>query len=281
MQRLFGLLLLIRGLTPILIPLLLAAVLFGLLTDLQRTLGRPLQTIQIELSQIEGIYQDAEAQWRVVQNDVSELTSQIETLRVPDLLPDLPAELTIPLNIPTASVPVPSGVDVRTEQVGVVEKVTEKVCESLGPFSSFCDDVTSEVTKQVQYPADLSIQTTGFAIELPSTDIAVPLGLLSEAVQPIEDLFDSMRNVFDLLDAVVVGFKELQAQTQKLPALLQVAAQSGEALLNLFFATLFNFGGWRAILLGLVALMVIASIIAAQFSDIRRGWRLLIAGREV
>lgn len=280
MQRILGLSFIIRGLTPVLIPLLVIYVVFGFLADLQSAFRVPVQKIQAELTEVEEIYQNAEAQWATVQSDVAELTAQIETFRVPMILPDLPEELSVPLSIPSASVAVPSDVAVEFESVGISQEVTEEVCDTIGGIfgsvgSLVCNDVTRTVTEQVRYPNDLSIQTTSFSIEMPGVDLALPVGVLGTALQPLEDLFGSIQEVFSILDAVVSGFKDLQEEAHELPALLQAAAQSGTELLDLLFGTLLSFGGWQLMVLMLVALLVLISLAASALSDFTRGLRLL------
>lgn len=281
MQRILGVSLILRGMTPVLIPLLGVYVVFGFLADLQSVLGTPVQKIQAELTEVETIYRDAEAQWRIVQSDVAELTAQIETFQVPVLLPELPDELSVPLSIPSASVAVPSDVAVEFESVGISQEVTEEVCDTIGGIfgsigSVVCNDVTRTVTEQVRYPSDLSIGTTPFSIEMPDVELSLPVGLLGEALQPLEELFGSIQEVFGILDAVVSGFRDLQREAQALPALLQAAVQSGTAVLDLFFGMLLHLGSWQLTVLALVALMVLISLAASALSDFTRGLRLLM-----
>lgn len=276
MKRLLGLLLIIRGLTPILAPLLVVYVVFGLLYDLRGAIGSPLTRIQAELVKIEESYQAAEAQWQVVQNDIGELSALIETFRVPDLVPDLPDNLMVPLHIPDAAVPVPTGVDVRFGNVGIDRTEVENVCRNLGPFSSFCEDVTTTVTDLVQYPNDVAISSGNFNIDMPSVDLALPVGSLRDAFRPLEALFRDIQTVFNSLDLVVKGFRDLQQELQTLPALLQNLTQSAEELLNHFFAILLNFGGWRLLVLAGAALLVLISLGTILTADLRNGFQLLV-----
>lgn len=276
MKRLLGSLLIIRGLTPILAPVLMAYVVFGLLYDLQSAIGGPLTTIQVELAKVEESYQAASVDWQRLQNDIGALTAQIDSFQVPNLVPDLPDTLTVPLHIPDAAVPVPAGVDVQFANVGVDRTEVENVCLNLGPFSSFCEDVTKTVTDLVRYPNDVRITTGNFTIDMPAVDLALPVGMLRDAFQPLEALLSDMQTLFNSLDLVVTGFRDLQQELQKLPALLQHATQAGETLFNQVFAILLNVGGWRLIVLAFAALLVLISLGTILTADLRNGFRLLM-----
>ncbi|MBV7327120.1 hypothetical protein KFU94_02435 [Chloroflexi bacterium TSY] len=205
MQRLLGFLFVVRGLTPALILLIVVWATASLFNDFRVVLVPQLEAIQTELDNLQNAYTEVEEQWGTIQTDITKLSSQFQRFRVPNLLPDLPNKLSIQLDIPDPSLPVPSGVDVRWSSVNVTFSERVRIKVDCGPFDFLCDGwnwITRETTKSVRYPSNLTVSTSNVSVQIPNVNLDLPIDSLKEPLEPLEGIFSSIQDVFDAFDEI-------------------------------------------------------------------------------
>lgn len=251
-SRLYGLLLLIRGLSPFLVILVIGIVGMVMVNDLSAALDGPIARIQTEIDDVRDAVDSARTQVDAVVADVSSLVDTLSSFRLPDLLPDLPSSISIPtLNLPSVSVLVPTA--------------AVRMCSANLEFTT------------VSYPCGLNLGSRSVSLNLPDIPtftIPIPglneLGdLLSDAFSPITDIFDrGFRPVF-------AGIQELGETLQVIPDTFNSIAAEGRGLLSDVGGVL---GQWRQTLLIVWVVLAVLAVIyfgVPLVSNVTRGWRLL------
>ncbi len=273
-QNLLGFLFVVRGVTPVLALLIIVWVTVSFFNDLRTTVRPQVQVIQTEITHLEDISTEAEQQWETLQNDITKLTSQIDKFHMPNLLPDLPEKLAIPLNIPDPTIPIPSGVDLKWKTASWTESV--RVSESKwGFFGKALNWVTKQVGKTATYPSDLTFSTTDLSVEIPNAnlpDLEIPMHLLKEPLGLLEGIFGPIENVFDSFNPVFSRLEKVKVHAEVIPNRLQTVALKGVNVLTLFLNTL---GEWFIAVLAILGLFIVISLVGSMVTDLSYGLRLL------
>ncbi|MBZ0303942.1 MAG: hypothetical protein K8J31_29660, partial [Anaerolineae bacterium] len=131
MRRLTGLLLIVRTLAPVLAVLILYWGYTRIIDDFQIAM-RPIQSIENEMSALGATIDSAREQFDAAREQVENAVQVVQGFRVPDILPNLSANLSIPsIEIPSISVPVLPTVSVRfSSATGSVSRTIEGACRT-------------------------------------------------------------------------------------------------------------------------------------------------------
>ncbi len=256
MSRLFGVALIIRGITPILIVLMIAGLAIVIVNDLSSALEKPIGAISEEVALVEGAIEDVQEDFTNVQEAVSTLIEDLTSFSIPNPLAGLSSVLTIPaINIPDIpSIPIPT-IDIEWDSVNIPLGFT---------------------TIRIRYPVDIDLGTTNFSInipDIPSFNITIPgLDLLKDA---IENVIDEVTTIFDVFDPAFEAINELTATLDVLAGSVErIGNATGDALEQTGEAL----GKWVVIIVIItiiILILVVNYIFAAMVKDVRDGWLLL------
>jgi hypothetical protein len=253
-RRLMGLLLILRGLAPLLIVLVIGIAGAALYNDLRAVVAPPLQTIESEIQTVRDEFDTARGH---LEDTVGEITSLVRTLqdfRLPDLLPDIPDNISIPrLTIPAFNVPLPD-----------VTSLDFTMCSLDAGIAD------------IPYPCGVSMGTFNFSLDipdLPSFNLPLPgLGqlddVLRDAFSPIADIFDAFRPFFD-------GLGELVDSLRVIPESVNRIVEEGRGLLSDTRQLFVQWGQTLLIALIVLAVLVVIYFATPMLDSLRRGWRML------
>ena len=253
-RRLMGLLLILRGLAPILIVLVIGLAGAALYNDLRAVVAPPLRDLETEIQTVRTQFETARTQLETTVGEITDLVGTLQAFQLPDLLPDIPDNITIPrLTIPAINVPLPD-----------ITSLSFTMCSLDAGVAN------------IPYPCGVSMGTYDFSLDipdLPTFNLPLPgLGQLDDALRaafsPIEDIFNMFRPFFDDLGTLVETLRAIPDSVSRI-------VDQGRGLLS---DTRQLFAQWSQTLL--IALIVLAVLIVIYFAtpmldSLRRGWRML------
>jgi len=283
MRRLGGLLLIIRAFAPVLALLTLYWGYTRVVGDFQAALA-PVQQIESEISALGETIDSARGQFDIVKSDVEAAIVQLQTFRVPDLLPDLSLNLTIPdINIPDLAVPIVPTVSVDfTNATGSISRTIDGVCRTvldfLGIGNLICDPVKT-VTESLNfsYPSGIRFGTTRFTLDfpsIPSFNIAVP-PFFNTVADQIEGLFSGFKAIFNLFDSTFAAINSLGLKVRDLPDSFNSITAAAQALGDHLTLIVQERTGLITLVM-MVSLALAVIYFATSFvKDFAQGWRIL------
>lgn len=286
MRRFSGLLILVRAFTPLLMVL---TIYWGYtqMIDSFRAALAPVQVMEAEIVALGETVQTARAQFDTARNHAEAAIAVIQSFRVPDLLPNLTANLTIPsLSIPDVTVPiVPTVTVVFSNATGSITRVIEGACRTVFDFlgiPSIICDAARTVTEafNFSYPSGLQFGTANFTIDfpnIPSFTIPTPT-FFNNIANSLEGIFSSFDNIFGAFDQTLARINALGQELSAIPESFNTIGQSGQQMIDNLHEVIAE----RTALAGtalLVALILLVIHFGAGFvQDVLRGLRLLSGG---
>ena len=249
--RISGLLLILRALAPVLIVLIIGGTLAIVLGDVRAAVDAPLETIGSEIEEVRSTVDSVSDDIGAVSAQVSSLVGALNGMNIPNLIPNIPANLQFPsFNPPAINIPVPT-VSMRTSSTTI-----------------------AGVT--LTYPSGLNIGSTSFGLDIPDLgSFSVPLpglsqvdDLLRSALSGVNDVFGSFRTTFSS-----VG--ELVGTLQLVPDHMTAIADQGEQLANNLRAVVTRWGETLLLVMVILLVLVIIYIGVPVLDDLTRGWRML------
>ncbi len=251
MNRLLGLLLILRALSPILILLVIAVAVAVILGDLRAAVDEPIQNVKTELNEIRTTVEDVRQNFEDVTSAVTEAVNELQSFSIPNLIPNIPDFFSIPsLDIPDLSVPVPT----------ITVNMTSL---DLGPAT-------------IRYPSSITVGTRTVLLtipNIPSFNVPVPgLGALDDMLR---NALSGITSVFDVFDEAFASIGELTDTLQTVPDSFNTISIETQALLDGLRDALGRWGSTLTIVLVVLAVLMVIYFAIPMLDDFRRGWRLL------
>jgi hypothetical protein len=283
-NRLSGLLLILRALAPFLFVATLYWGITRMAADFQVAL-RPLARIEAEVDALGVTIDTARNQFEAARADVDAAVALIQSFQVPDILPDLPANLGLPaLDIPTVNVPIVPTVSVQfTNATGSVTRTIDGACRTVFSFlgipSTICDAART-VTDAISfsYPSGISVGTTNFTINFPQIPaFSVPMPPLFQTIaDELDDVFSVFDGIFGRLENTMTSITDLGIQVSGLPENFQTIGSAGQEIAE----NLSTVGQQRAGLVMLAAVVIVVLLViylsVGVLDDLLRGLVLLL-----
>ncbi len=279
MQRLIGLLLLIRAFTPVLIALICVWLLNQMLTDLRTAVALPVRAIDHEVAALQAAAAEAEAKFAELNGYVDTAVSTLQRFNISQLVPNLPVNFSLPsINVPDVNIPIPSSVNVQFTSIsGQVRRAVDD-CSNIPIIGLICDGIKF-VTDQVNvsYPSGISVGTSNFRINMPtipSLNVPIP-NVFGPMVDGINSLFSGLADIFDIFEPAIASITRLGESTQALADNFGILLHTAEEVWNAVTAIL---GRYTSLfLLGALAIgvLVILSFASAFVDNLTRGLSLL------
>ena len=251
-RRLSGLLLMLRALAPVLIVLIIGVTLSVILSDVQAAAEKPIQNIRTEIGEIRGTVDEIRADIETVNNEITALVGDLTDFDLPNLIPNIPGNLSFPsLDIPSVSIPIPT-VSVRTSNFTV-----------------------GNLT--LSYPSGLTIGSRNFSLNIPDIPgFSVPLpGLgqlddaLRNALSPLTDIFDTFKQAFSSIGT-------LNNTLQLIPDHFTTIADEGEQLMLNLWRTVLGWGQTLLLVIVILLALVVIFFGVGLLDDLTRGWHMLL-----
>ena len=286
MRRLTGLLLVLRALAPVLAVLTLYWGGMQVAGSFQGAM-KPMQAIETEMMALGATIDTARVQFEAAQDDVETALAALPNFRIPNLLPNLPANLSIPaLDIPNLTVPIVPTISVEfTNATATVSRVIDGACRTvfdlIGIGSLVCDPAQTVFDSlSFRYPSGISIGTRSYTInfpQLPAFTIPMP-SFFNTLSSSLADVFRPIDHIFDQFDSILAQANTLGQKVSDLPDNLEGIASAGQQLvanLQQVFEQRRGLVMLAALLLGGLAVIY---VIAGTLDDLLRGLRLLFSG---
>lgn len=289
MRRLTGLLLILRALAPILMVIVIVLTLSGLTAALQRVVDARAASVRAEVAALQESIDVAKAHFEAFKTQAEALGARLRAFRLPDILPDLPLNISFPrIDIPDFNIRIPTGVRVTwSNGSATASEWIDGACHDVvtwlpWPLDSIVEtvcDAGSWVTRTVnfQYPSGVSFTFGNFRINFPAIpQITIPLpdvfGLIRDA---IGNLFGGVRDIFRAFDSAAAALQTAGDAVRVLASGLSTAYDTTRGLLTTILAWLTHWGTLIVVVLVIVVGLVVFSTFATMLDDFTRGWRLL------
>ena len=289
MRRLIGLLLIIRALAPILMVIVIILTLGGLTGPLQRVVDSRATSIRAEVASLQTTIDTARSQFESFKTQAEALGARLRAFRLPDILPDLPLDISLPgIDIPDFTIPMPTGVDITwTSTSATVSEWIDGTCHDVvthlpWPLDAIVETVCNAgkwVTRTVnfQYPSDVNFSFGDFRINFPAIpQITIPMpdvfGLIRDAVG---SLFGGVQSIFRAFDRTAAAIRAAGDSVSVLADGISAAYDTTRGLLTSVLAWLTRWGTVIVVVLVIVAGLVVLTTFTTMLDDFTRGWRLL------
>lgn len=277
MRRFIGLLLVIRGLSPVLAAAVIVWGLGDMTGALAAALEAPTAAIQADIETVRATVEAARVQFDDVKDDISTLVNTIARFQVPDFLPDLPDRLSLPtIEIPNFTVTYPNGVNVQwTDASGTIEELVPNDC---GPLDFLCDafrTITRAVS--IRYPSGVSITTGSFTIHIPDVpNVSIPLPDVFGALRSgLNGLFSGFDGIFDLFDGAFGSLRALGDEFTALGDELSQAFGEARSLASSLRSELARWSGLIGAAVVICLALILVSFVTGFLQDVTRGLRML------
>jgi len=280
MQRLLGLLLIVRAFAPI---LAIGIIIWGvsrIAADMQAALDQPIQQLQIEFQAVGTIANDAKQDFQTAQQDMTAVVNRVRAFRVPDFLPNLPTALTFPsISIPSANIPLPSSVNVAWKSASF--DVTQVIPRDCGIFDFFCKglgDIIKTVTNTVQYPADVTVGTSNYTLQFPNVPpFSIPTPpFFQDMANGLKNVFAGLKDTFNVFDPALDSIQKLGTSLQTLSDSVTPVIGEGQKIVRDFRDTIHTWAAPLAIALVILVALVVISFSLTFVENLTRGLRLLL-----
>jgi predicted PurR-regulated permease PerM len=257
-QRLRGLLLIIRGLTPILIVLVVAALGSIILNDLSGVLQEPVSRINTEITHLQSTIETTKQDFKDVSDHVTTVVDAISSVKLPDISVNIPTSISIPaISIPSVSVPIP----------------TASVSTSRFSFGSVLGHDLGGIT----YPSGISIGTTNRSLSFPSIPaFSVTLPGMDTVKTAVNDAVSGVKNQFsavsDTFSSIGTLSSDLEGVNTSLNSIVMETQSAMTSVGNLA-------SKWASALLVAVIVILVLVVIytfSGIIEDLSRGWNLLL-----
>lgn len=269
-QRFLGLMLIVRALSPVLVIVIVAVLGSIIIQDLLAVLDEPVRRIDAEFREIQSVVERARREVGTLTRTITTVVNNLRSFRLPNLIPDLPASLTIPqINLGSVAIPIP--------EISVIwsNSPTIRYPSSLGfSWSSGLSVNWSDFS--IRYPSSISVRTTSYGFNLPNIpQMSLPLPGLREVSDLLRGAFGSITNVFDGFDEAFASISSLGGSLHTLTESFNTVVSESKTALTSMRDTVLRWGS----LLGAagIALLLLAAVyfVVPCIDDFRRGWRLL------
>ena len=253
-RRLMGLLLVLRGLAPILVVLVIGVAGVALYNDLRAVVAPPLHNLETEIQTVRDQFETVRTHLETTVSEVTGLVSTLQGFQLPNLVPNIPDNIAIPhITIPAINVPLPD-----------ITSLSFSMCSLDAGIAN------------IPYPCGVSMGNYNFSLDipdLPSFNLPLPgLGqlddVLSAAFSPIADIFDLFRPFFGSLSAVIDSL-------QAIPDTVGQIVDEGRGLLSDTRQLFVQWGQTLLIALLILGVLVVIYFAVPMLDSLRRGWRML------
>jgi hypothetical protein len=210
------------------------------------------QSIQAEIGDIRETVDTIREDIETVNGDITALVDDLSGFNLPNLIPNIPGNLSFPgFDLPSVSIPIPT-VSVRTSSF------------SVGNLT-------------LSYPSGLTIGSRSYSLNLPNLPgFSVPLpGLgqlddaLRDALSPITDIFDAFQKAFSSIGT-------LNSTLQRVPDHVTAIADEGEQLMVNLWGVFARSSQTIVLVLVVLLALVIIFFGVGMLDDLTRGWHLLL-----
>lgn len=251
-RRLSGLLLILRALTPVLIVLIVGVTLAVILSDVRAAAEEPIQNIQAEIGEIADTVEAIRDDIETVNGEITALVDDLTGFSIPNLIPNIPANLSFPsLDMPAINIPIPT-VSMRTSNFTV------------GSLT-------------LSYPSGLNIGSRNFRINIPDIpSFSVPLPGLSQLDDALRSALSPLTGIFDSFNQAFASIGALNITLQLVPDhFTTIGNESGKLMVNLAAVMA---GSAQTLMIVTVILLALVVIFfgVGLLDDLARGWNLLL-----
>lgn len=278
MKRVLGLLLIIRALTPLLAILVILWGAGQIVADFHAAIDPPVRALQSEFETVSSTIETAQEQFETAKEDVTTLVSRLRAFSIPNLLPNLPLNLTFPaIPIPDLSFNRPDSVSITWSTASFQVPVDcgggigDAICGVIG-------DAVKFVTKSFAYPSRVSINTVPITITLPDVP-AIPFPIppiFNTIASGLRGMFSGFDTLFDDFRTAFDSFTTLGDHLQPIPEQVAIITQEGQALVDGLTTAVQNWSGLLAVMGGLIVLVVVVGTLMTSLDNLRRGLSLLL-----
>ena len=250
-RRISGLLLMVRALAPILIVLVIGVAGWIVLSDVRAAVDPPLATIRGEIGEIRETVGAVRDDLTAVNAEITSLVSALQAFSIPNLIPNIPGNLSFPsLNIPNVNIPIPS-VSVRTSSTNIAGV-------------------------NISYPSGINVGSTSFNLDLPNIPgFSVPLPGLGDVDDLLRSGLSGITSVFDAFDTAFSSIGDLNATLQAVPEHFSTITTQTENLVTNIRGVLTRWGETLLIVMVILLALVMIYLGVPLLDDLTRGWRLL------
>lgn len=250
MSRLFGLLLIIRALSPILILLVIAIAVAVILGDLRAAMDEPIQNMKTEFDEIRTTVEDVREDFETVTSEITEVVNALQSFSLPNVIPNIPDFFTIPsLDIPDLTVPVPT--------------VSVQMC-------------SVNIGVRISYPCGITVGTRNVTLAIPNIpSFNVPLPALGALDDTLRNALSGITGIFDVFDEAFASIGELSETLRNVPDSFNAISTETQALLDALSGLLVKWGSTLSLVLISLAVLVVIYFAVPFLDDFRRGWRML------
>lgn len=289
MRRFIGILLIVRGFSPILLVLVVVWALGQMLGDLNIAIETPLTNIQAEIDLLETDIAVVYTNFQAVEANISEIQQILESVDLANLLPDFSGlgvfdDLNLNgISINNFTIPIPDDVDVTWKTASVNVQVVEEILEDCGVFQFACDGISTvvrTVTRTARYP-DITVSTSNFTVNVPAlpTIPTIPFpSVFEDIANELTSMFDVFTDIFTTMDPIFDSFTTLGTTLEELPNDLSGIVQESENLFNILKSFFTNWSSAIAVALVLIGILFAINFIVPLLDDIRRGLKIVISG---
>jgi hypothetical protein len=250
-NRLRGLLLIIRALTPLLIVILLAAALMIMVRDLRQALAVPVQRIQTEFTGVRTAIDNARTDAEGVVNNVTTVVNRLQSFNLANLIPDIPTNIRLPsLQLPPLTLTVPYDLEIRYSSVNI--------------------GVT------ISYPSGVTVRTRNVTVTLPSiSNIDIPVPGLSGLVTALRNALRPVTEIFNIFTPAFSSINRLSTTLKQFPDHLRAIVDQGQSVVSGIQDIITRWEN-TLVVVGVVLLaLVMIYYVVPTIDDFNRGLRLL------
>ncbi len=249
--RLSGLLLLLRALTPVLIVLILGGTLAIVLADVRAAVDAPLELIGGEIEEVRTTVGAVSDDIAAVSEQVTTLVGVLDGFNIPNLIPNIPTNLTFPtLDPPAINIPVPT-VSMQTSSTNIAGV-------------------------SITYPSGLTIGSTSFSLNIPNIGgFPVPLPGLSDVDDALRNALSGVTGVFDSFRTAFGSVGALVGTLQLVPDHMTTITEQGEQLAANLRAVITRWGETLLLVTVILLVLVIIYFGVPVLDDLTRGLRML------
>lgn len=249
--RLSGLLLILRALAPVLIVLIVGGTLAVVLADVRAAVDEPLEQISTEIQAVRSTVAALSDDIAAVSQQVTTLVSALNGLNIPNLIPDIPANLTFPtLDPPPINIPVPT--------------------------ASMLTSTTTIAGLSITYPSGLSIGSANFSLNIPDLGgFSVPLPGFSQVDDLLRSALSGVNSVFSTFRSTFTSVNNLMGALQLVPGHMTTITEQGELLASNLRAVTMRWAETLLLVMVILLVLVIIYFGVPVLDDLTRGWRML------
>ncbi len=269
-QRVLGLLLIVRALSPFLVIAIIAVLGGVIIRDLHAVIEEPVHNIDAEFREMQETIETAREDVATLTRQVASVVNTLRSFRLPDLIPVLPASLTIPaVDLGNVTVPIP---DIS---VGWSNSPNVRYPSGIG-FSWTSGLSVTWSNFSIRYPSSISVSTNNYSLSLPDIpQLDLPLPGLREFGNLLRGALSGIGGIFNVFDEAFESIGSLGASLQSLSESFNVVVGETKTAMESLRDTILRWGSVLVVAGVILLLLAVVYFIVPTIDGLRRGWRML------